>query len=257
MQGAEVDAEDGEGCTALTVALAFGLEGAARALLEAGAGVKAGAGGTGGGKRSGVVVDRTSMSEIVGNVGMRQGMDVMTGRREAVDSMGTKRESMGTKRFGCAAVVHGHHIYAIGGHDESTQLQTVERMDVRTGQWKATDGDVGFGVAIQGGDLEVDSKHNAGLFYFRGGFNNDFKMFAGGTVVDKKLVLFEGGELKAGDVLHFVLRGAVLEVALNDSPFEEAFTELPAGVVPLVQLGDWAQKASAASVGHGKGCKVV
>ncbi|KAK3261109.1 hypothetical protein CYMTET_29972, partial [Cymbomonas tetramitiformis] len=139
-KGAEVDAEDGEGCTALTVALAFGLEGAARALLEAGAGVKAGAGGTGGGKRSGVVVDRTSMSEIVGNVGMRQGMDVMTGRREAVDSMGTKRESMGTKRFGCAAVVHGHHIYAIGGHDESTQLQTVERMDVRTGQWKAGNG---------------------------------------------------------------------------------------------------------------------
>ncbi|KAK3262188.1 hypothetical protein CYMTET_28941, partial [Cymbomonas tetramitiformis] len=43
-KGAEVDAEDGEGRTALTVALAFGQEGAARALLEAGAGVNAGTG---------------------------------------------------------------------------------------------------------------------------------------------------------------------------------------------------------------------
>ncbi|KAK3254034.1 hypothetical protein CYMTET_36738, partial [Cymbomonas tetramitiformis] len=44
VKGAEVDAEDGEGCTALTVALAFGQETAARALLEAGAGVNAGTG---------------------------------------------------------------------------------------------------------------------------------------------------------------------------------------------------------------------
>ncbi|KAK3265453.1 hypothetical protein CYMTET_25863 [Cymbomonas tetramitiformis] len=43
-KGAEVDAEDREGCTALTVALAFGQEAAARALLEAGAGVNAGTG---------------------------------------------------------------------------------------------------------------------------------------------------------------------------------------------------------------------
>ncbi|KAK3287480.1 hypothetical protein CYMTET_5009, partial [Cymbomonas tetramitiformis] len=56
-------------------------------------------------------------------------------------------------------------------------------------------------------------------------------------VVNKKLALSERGKLKAGDVLHFVLRGAVLEVALNDSPFEEAFTELPGGVVPFVQFG--------------------
>ncbi|KAK3254484.1 hypothetical protein CYMTET_36302 [Cymbomonas tetramitiformis] len=45
-KGAEVDAEDGEGRTALTVALAGGKEAAARALLEAGASVgKAGRGG--------------------------------------------------------------------------------------------------------------------------------------------------------------------------------------------------------------------
>ncbi|KAK3233710.1 hypothetical protein CYMTET_56014 [Cymbomonas tetramitiformis] len=43
-KGAELDAEDGEGRTALTVALAFGQEAAARALLEAGAGVNAGTG---------------------------------------------------------------------------------------------------------------------------------------------------------------------------------------------------------------------
>ncbi|KAK3268330.1 hypothetical protein CYMTET_23160 [Cymbomonas tetramitiformis] len=43
-KGAEVDEEDGEGRTALTVALAFGQEAAARALLEAGAGVNAGTG---------------------------------------------------------------------------------------------------------------------------------------------------------------------------------------------------------------------
>ncbi|KAK3267391.1 hypothetical protein CYMTET_24046 [Cymbomonas tetramitiformis] len=43
-KGAEVDAEDGKGRTALTVALAFGQEAAARALLEAGAGVNAGTG---------------------------------------------------------------------------------------------------------------------------------------------------------------------------------------------------------------------
>ncbi|KAK3255713.1 hypothetical protein CYMTET_35117, partial [Cymbomonas tetramitiformis] len=43
-KGAEVDAEDREGRTALMVALAFGQEGAARALLEAGAGVNAGTG---------------------------------------------------------------------------------------------------------------------------------------------------------------------------------------------------------------------
>ncbi|KAK3248636.1 hypothetical protein CYMTET_41905 [Cymbomonas tetramitiformis] len=43
-KGAEVDAEDGAGRTALTVALAFGQEAAARALLEAGAGVNAGTG---------------------------------------------------------------------------------------------------------------------------------------------------------------------------------------------------------------------
>ncbi|KAK3258970.1 hypothetical protein CYMTET_32009 [Cymbomonas tetramitiformis] len=43
-KGAEVDAEDGEGRTALTVALAFGQEAAARALLEAGAGANAGTG---------------------------------------------------------------------------------------------------------------------------------------------------------------------------------------------------------------------
>ncbi|KAK3270088.1 hypothetical protein CYMTET_21500 [Cymbomonas tetramitiformis] len=43
-KGAEVDAEDGEGRTALTVALVFGQEAAARALLEAGAGVNAGTG---------------------------------------------------------------------------------------------------------------------------------------------------------------------------------------------------------------------
>ncbi|KAK3244145.1 hypothetical protein CYMTET_46234 [Cymbomonas tetramitiformis] len=94
-----------------------------------------------------------------------------------------------------------------------------------------------FGVPVQGADLEVDREQNAALFYFRGGYNNDVSMFAGGTTVDKKLALFERGELKAGDVLHFVVRGAVLEVALNDSPFEEVFTELPAGVVPLAQFG--------------------
>ncbi|KAK3265789.1 hypothetical protein CYMTET_25557 [Cymbomonas tetramitiformis] len=43
-QGAEVDAEDGKGCTALTVALYCGQAGTARALLEAGAGVNAGTG---------------------------------------------------------------------------------------------------------------------------------------------------------------------------------------------------------------------
>ncbi|KAK3252016.1 hypothetical protein CYMTET_38675 [Cymbomonas tetramitiformis] len=43
-KGAEVDADDGEGRTALTVALAFRQEAAARALLEAGAGVNAGTG---------------------------------------------------------------------------------------------------------------------------------------------------------------------------------------------------------------------
>ncbi|KAK3245167.1 hypothetical protein CYMTET_45250 [Cymbomonas tetramitiformis] len=43
-KGSEVDAQDGEGRTALTVALAFGQEAAARALLEAGAGVNAGTG---------------------------------------------------------------------------------------------------------------------------------------------------------------------------------------------------------------------
>ncbi|KAK3245162.1 hypothetical protein CYMTET_45253 [Cymbomonas tetramitiformis] len=43
-KGAEVDTEDREGRTALTVALAFGQEAAARALLEAGAGVNAGSG---------------------------------------------------------------------------------------------------------------------------------------------------------------------------------------------------------------------
>ncbi|KAK3274428.1 hypothetical protein CYMTET_17384, partial [Cymbomonas tetramitiformis] len=43
-KGAEVDAEDVEGRTALTVALAFGQEAAARALLEAGAGMNAGTG---------------------------------------------------------------------------------------------------------------------------------------------------------------------------------------------------------------------
>ncbi|KAK3248559.1 hypothetical protein CYMTET_31089 [Cymbomonas tetramitiformis] len=43
-KGADVDAEDGEGHTALTVALAGGQEAAARALLEAGAGVNAGTG---------------------------------------------------------------------------------------------------------------------------------------------------------------------------------------------------------------------
>ncbi|KAK3262959.1 hypothetical protein CYMTET_28214 [Cymbomonas tetramitiformis] len=40
-KGVEVGAEDGEGRTALTLALAFGQEAAARALLEAGAGVNA------------------------------------------------------------------------------------------------------------------------------------------------------------------------------------------------------------------------
>ncbi|KAK3255287.1 hypothetical protein CYMTET_35523, partial [Cymbomonas tetramitiformis] len=43
-KGAEVDAEDGEGRSALTMALAGGKEAAARALLEAGAGVNAGTG---------------------------------------------------------------------------------------------------------------------------------------------------------------------------------------------------------------------
>ncbi|KAK3267119.1 hypothetical protein CYMTET_24306 [Cymbomonas tetramitiformis] len=57
-------------------------------------------------------------------------MDVTTGRWEAVSSMGTQRS-------GCAAVVHGQHIYAIGGHDGSRYLQTVERMDTSTGRWEA------------------------------------------------------------------------------------------------------------------------
>ncbi|KAK3234107.1 hypothetical protein CYMTET_55644 [Cymbomonas tetramitiformis] len=104
------------------------------------------------------------------------------------------------------------------------------------------DANMGFGVAFPGADLEVDREQNPGLFYFRGGYANDFKMFAGGTVVDKKLALSERGKLKVGDMLHFVLRGAVLEVALNDNPFEEAFAQLPAGVVPLVQLSDGGQK---------------
>ncbi|KAK3267896.1 hypothetical protein CYMTET_23570 [Cymbomonas tetramitiformis] len=43
-KGTEVDAQDGKGRTALMVALAFGQEAAARALLEAGAGVNAGTG---------------------------------------------------------------------------------------------------------------------------------------------------------------------------------------------------------------------
>ncbi|KAK3233708.1 hypothetical protein CYMTET_56012 [Cymbomonas tetramitiformis] len=43
-KGAKVDAQNRKGCTALTVALAEGKEAAARALLEAGAGVNAGTG---------------------------------------------------------------------------------------------------------------------------------------------------------------------------------------------------------------------
>ncbi|KAK3237307.1 hypothetical protein CYMTET_52607, partial [Cymbomonas tetramitiformis] len=81
-------------------------------------------------------VDRTSMSEIVGIVGMRHYMDVTTGWWEAVGSMGTKRFGMGAKRMQCAAVMHGQHIYAIGGLNGFAELETVERMDVTTGQWE-------------------------------------------------------------------------------------------------------------------------
>ncbi|KAK3270996.1 hypothetical protein CYMTET_20630 [Cymbomonas tetramitiformis] len=57
-------------------------------------------------------------------------MDVATGQWEAVGSMGTKR-------WWCAAVVQGRHVYAIGGRDGTNHLETVERMDVATGQWEA------------------------------------------------------------------------------------------------------------------------
>ncbi|KAK3277204.1 hypothetical protein CYMTET_14778 [Cymbomonas tetramitiformis] len=114
-------------------------------------------------------------------------------------------------------------------------------MRLAVGRWALkilqTDGYVGFGVASRGANLE-DWTQNPGLFYFRAGYNGDFTMFEGGTVVDKKLALFERGKLKACDILHFVLRGVVLEVALNDSPFEEAFSGLPTGAVPFVQLTD-------------------
>ncbi|KAK3242495.1 hypothetical protein CYMTET_47819 [Cymbomonas tetramitiformis] len=65
-------------------------------------------------------------------------MDVVTGRWEAVESMGTKRE-------GRAVVVQGQRIYAIGGHDGRVELETVERMDVAR--------------AVGGGGTDGKNKH--------------------------------------------------------------------------------------------------
>ncbi|KAK3254489.1 hypothetical protein CYMTET_36295 [Cymbomonas tetramitiformis] len=235
----EVDAEDGERRTALTVALAFGQEAAARALLEAGAGVNAGTG-----RRPLHMAAERGLVEMVREL-VGKGAEVDAEDREGRTALqclllalelSPAYTFVGGDSKGSAV---GGHTFDGGATNMATMRHAVSRWALKAVK---TDGDVGFGVAVQGADLEVDREQNAGLFYFRGGYGNDFTMFAGGTVVGKKLALFERGKLKAGDVLHFVLRGAVLEVALNDSPFEEAFTELPAGVVPLVQLSDSEQK---------------
>ncbi|KAK3275339.1 hypothetical protein CYMTET_16526 [Cymbomonas tetramitiformis] len=231
----EVDAEDGEGRTALTVALAFGQEGAARALLEAGAGVNAGTG-----QRPLHAAARKGMEEMVRElVGKGAEVDAEDGDGcTAIQCLLSAPELSPAYTF-VGGESKGSAVDGLTIDGGATKLATMRHAVSR---WALkiveTDGDVGFGVALHGADLEVNRKQNPGLFYFRGGLNNDFKKFAGGTVVDKKLALSERGKLKAGDVLHFVLRGAVLEVALNDGPFEVAFTELPAGVVPLVQLSD-------------------
>ncbi|KAK3271861.1 hypothetical protein CYMTET_19813 [Cymbomonas tetramitiformis] len=138
-KGAEVDAEDREGRSALTVALAFGQEAAAQALLEAGAGV---------------------------NAGSRQ-----------------------------------RPLHA------AAEMSTVEMVAAARALLEA-----GAGVNAGTGRRPLHAAAERGLVEM------------------------------AGDVLYFMLRGAVLEVALNDSPFEVAFAELPGGVVPFVQLSDDAQK---------------
>ncbi|KAK3239556.1 hypothetical protein CYMTET_50521, partial [Cymbomonas tetramitiformis] len=251
-KGAEVDAEDGEGRTALTVALAFGQEAAARALLEAGAGVNAGTGqralhaaageGHGGdGWRPLHAVAERGMVETVRELAgkgcgedgeVRTALTVALAFRQKEDGEGCTAltVALAFRQKGAARAL----LEAGAGVNAGMGQRPLHAAAKRGMEEMVRE------LLKKGADLEVASAReyaqNAGLYYFRGGYINDFKIFAGGTVVDKKLALFERGKLKAGDVLHFVLRGAVLEVALNDSPFEEAFTELPAAeILQLVQ----------------------
>ncbi|KAK3284471.1 hypothetical protein CYMTET_7880 [Cymbomonas tetramitiformis] len=276
-KSAEVDAEDGEGRTALTVALAFGQEAAARALMEAGAGVNAGTGRLplhAAARKGMVEMEAVARALLEAGAGVNAG----TGRRPLhgagvggmVDFVRELLEAGAEVDAEDKGGLCALDLFLINLQDRAGKWRQIDadgsEPDVAetgnheqqrtTGKRRRTppSGDVlgvgedERGVDVQlmlGGDtdadLEVNRMQNPGLFYFRGGYDNDFTIFVGGTVVGKMLALSERGALKAGDVLHFVLRGAVLEVALNDSPFEEALAELPSGVVPLVQLNDGGQ----------------
>ncbi|KAK3257974.1 hypothetical protein CYMTET_32958 [Cymbomonas tetramitiformis] len=309
VKGAEVDAEDGEGRTALTVALAFGQEAAARALLEAGAGVNAGAG-----QRPLHAAAEKGMVEMLSNraqkvelVGSARVMTLHEGEDCTLIAVGADVNAGKGQRALHLAAKNGLHeavrqLLEAGAElgraddDEDGEGRTALTVALAFRQ-KAAAGallEVGAGVnagtgqrplhaaAMKGMEemvrelveksTEVDAEDGerrtaltvalafgqeaaaralleAGAGVNAGTGRRPLHMAAErglvemvrelvGKVVGKKLALFERGKLKAGDVLHFVLRGAVLEVALNDSPFEEAFTELPADVVPFVQLAD-------------------
>ncbi|KAK3266760.1 hypothetical protein CYMTET_24641, partial [Cymbomonas tetramitiformis] len=85
-KGAEVDAEDVEGCTALTVALAFGQEAAAWALLEAGAGVN-----TGTGRRSLHVAAEKGMVEMLSDSGQK--VELVGSARASVETVRLMKEA--------------------------------------------------------------------------------------------------------------------------------------------------------------------
>ncbi|KAK3263868.1 hypothetical protein CYMTET_27356, partial [Cymbomonas tetramitiformis] len=151
-KGVEVDAEDREGRTALTVALAFGQEGAARALLEAGAGVNAGTG-----QRPLHAAARKGMEEMVRElVGKGAEVDAEDGDGcTAIQCLLSAPELSPAYTFvggeSKGSAVDGLTIDG-GATKMATMRDAVSRWALKIVE---TDGDVGFGVAIQGADLKL------------------------------------------------------------------------------------------------------
>ncbi|KAK3236228.1 hypothetical protein CYMTET_53617 [Cymbomonas tetramitiformis] len=72
--------------------------------------------------------------------------------------------SMRTKRTGCAAVVQGQHVYVLGGFNGNCNLETVERLDIATGQWEAVPSmhtkRTGCAAVVQGQHVYVLGGHD-------------------------------------------------------------------------------------------------
>ncbi|KAK3245169.1 hypothetical protein CYMTET_45246 [Cymbomonas tetramitiformis] len=243
----DLGAEDAEGCTPLMVAISRGHDGVADALLEAGADVNAGTG-----QRP------IHATAVRGSLAMLQKLMANGADLSAADSEGhtalqyllQPELSSGYTFVGGPSAGHGKTPITspvIKGNRRSAHVfmmsKPVSRWALRVLE---TDGGISLGVARQGvspgRDLkeEEDRERHPGLYFwsFQELYHHGAAHAGGKQLETVELESFMQVEVKKGDTVQFQLRGTALAVALNDGPFETAFTELPSDVVPFVLLAD-------------------